>query len=66
MPGQLYVVWLGTGPIKHVGKCLRHAPILLKITYYNNNTHFQSLKFQFLPLRGFDIAQLFFFMCLQV
>lgn len=28
MLGQLYLVWAGTEPIKHMGKCLRHIDYL--------------------------------------
>lgn len=31
--GLLYVLWLGTEPIKHMGKSLWHLLIFLKLTY---------------------------------
>lgn len=46
MQGLLYVLWLGTEPIKHMGKCLRNILIFLKLTYsvfhHRNNTPFLS------------------------
>lgn len=41
MQGLLYVLWLGTEPIKHMGKSLWHLLIFLKLTC-RNNTPFLS------------------------
>lgn len=57
--GQLCVLWLGIDPIKHMGKCLRHVVIFLKLTYsvflHKNNIPFLSFCcFQVLILLGFS------------
>lgn len=36
MQSLLYVLWLETEPIKHMGKCLRHIFVFLKLTLYFN------------------------------
>lgn len=64
--GLLYVLWLGTEPIKHVGKCLRHILIFLKLTYSvfqrRNNTPFLGFcRCQVLILLSFFLS-----VCLQV